>query len=164
MDFRKYRIKEKMWSFNDEYKIYDQNEMLAYVAKGKKFVFKKHLVFSDWQGKELFMIRQKMWTFKFTFFLQKEDRDLCKVIRNFSLKPVIEVHSLDEDYNLTVRGNLWGNQYHFYHGEDEIAFVSKDLWKLAGHYGVAIREDQHDAKILATVVIIDIIQSIEGAA
>lgn len=164
MGYKKFKVKEKLWSWSGEFTIYDDREMIAYTVKGKKFSWTKLMTFYDWEENYLFTIRRRLFTLRPTFIIEREEEEICRIVKRITIKPRIEVDFAQPGHNLVIEGNLWGNEYRFFKNDVEFAFVSKDIWKLAGSYGVAV-EDAEDADIvLAIVVVIELMKDAQRAS
>ena len=57
----------------------------------------------------------------------------------------------------TVAGSFWDHEYRFERSGREVALVSKALWSWSEYYGVEIEEGEDDLSILATCIVIDLV-------
>jgi uncharacterized protein YxjI len=158
LSFKKFKIKEKVWSLRQDYRILDENDNLLYRTDGSKFSFKNKTVLLDASGEEIVRIEKKLLTMRPTYLIIKEGQPLFKIVKRFTLKPRIIVESLTDSDAFLVEGNLWGNEYRFVANDEEFAFVSKDIWKLADTYGIAMHPDSREDINLAVILIIDMIK------
>ena len=158
MSFKKFKIKEKVWSLRQDYQILDENDNLVYRTDGSKFSFKKKTVLFDSSDQEVIRIEKKLFTVRPTYLIIKDGVPLYKIVKRFTLKPRIIVESLTESDAFIVEGNLWGNEYRFVTEDEEFAFVSKDIWKLADTYGIAMHPDSREEINIAVILIIDMIK------
>ena len=127
MNYRKFEIKEKLWSWTDEFTIYDDQGIPAYRAKGRKFSFVKELSFYDGQGNYLFTLKQKIWAWRPTFIIEEDGMEICRVVKKYTFKPTIVVDFPGTENDILVKGNFWGNEYKFFKNGEEYAIVSKDI-------------------------------------
>jgi len=63
--------------------------------------------------------------------------------------------------DLTVEGELWEHEYFFVRGGKTVAAVSKRWWTMADTYGVDVLDDEDHVLILASTVVIDLVQEDE---
>ena len=162
MSYRKFKIKKKIWSVKGHYQVFDEQDRLVYETRGNSWM-QSNFSFTDASGSEIFHLRRKMLSLRHTFFLSNGSEELFKVFKTFKLKPEIFVENLIDPDAFYIEGNLWASEFRFFREEEEFAFVSKDIWKLADTYGVAIKDGREEALILALVIIINIIKDIQQA-
>jgi uncharacterized protein YxjI len=153
----RYQLKEKIWTFGDNYVIRDGNGQDAYFVKGKFFSWGDQLSFQDLAGRELAFISQKLLTLMPKYELHRSGQHFADIVKEFSWFK--SSFTLDvpgpNDYRIT--GSFWDHEYSFERDGRQVAAVSKQFWSWGDTYGVDIASDEDDVAILATVVVIDLV-------
>ena len=156
MNFRKYKVKGKIFSLFGEYRISDQSDALCYSAKSN--FLRTSMSIRDEFGQEVLMIRRKFLSLRYTFFIEKDDKPIFKVWKTLSFKPQVYIESLIEPDAFEIQGNIWATEYAFYREGLEFAYVSHKIWDIRGVYGLAIKEEEDHSLVIALVLIIDMIK------
>ena len=156
MEFKKYKVKGKLFSIFGKYEISDENDHISYTAKSNFFQTKVPLL--DDLGHEVLTIRRKVLSLRYTYFIERDGAPLYKVVKTLGLKPTVFIESLSQPDAFLVEGNIWGTEYAFYKENEEFAYVSGKMFSLPGLYGVAIKEGEDPRIVLALVLIIDLIK------
>ena len=164
MNFSKYKISGKVWSLKYEYDITDEHERSIMTTSGKMFSLAQEVDIKDENGIPKFKIKQNWKKLRPTYSLSKGDEEIAVVTKRLTLKPKIEVKGISSNFNYEIRGNLWLNDYRFLKDDEEVAIVSRDIWKLQGSYGIAIKDEEPADLILAVVIVIELIRHSEQAA
>lgn len=156
MEFKKYKIKGKVFSFFGEYTISDEGDNLCYTAKSNFLQTKMPLINS--MDEEVLMIRRKLFAFRYSFFIEKDGQPIFRVVKSFGFKPQIIIESLIEPDAFVVQGNIWATEYAFYRENKEFAFVSHKIFSIRGLYGLALDPAEDEQLVIALVLIIDLIK------
>ena len=80
----RYVIKEKFWSWGDDFHIYDENKQPVFFVDGQAFSWGDKLSFQDMQGHEMAFISQKLLRWKPTYEIHRDGQLFAKVIKEFS--------------------------------------------------------------------------------
>jgi uncharacterized protein YxjI len=153
----RYLMREKVFSFADQFVIKNErDEDVAYID-GKAFSFGDKLSFKDITGRELAYIEQKLMTWGPTYEVYRNGL-LAAVVKKklFKLTPTFTVDVPGPD-DLTVEGDLWEHEYFFVRGGACVATVSKKWWTMAHTYGVEVLDAEDHILILASCVVIDLV-------
>jgi uncharacterized protein YxjI len=156
MEFKKYKVKGKLFSIFGNYEISDENDHIVYTAKSNFFQTMVPLI--DELGHQVLMIRRKIFSLRYTYFIEINGEPLYKVVKTLGLKPTVYIESLSRPDAFLIEGNIWGTEYAFYKENEEFAYVSGKMFNLPGLYGVAIKEGEDTHIVLALVLIIDLIK------
>jgi uncharacterized protein YxjI len=150
-------MKQKFWSWGDDFTIKDEDGRNAFFIDGKAFSWGNKLSFQDMDGHELLYISQKLLSWKPTYELYYRGDLYAKVIKEFSWfkqKFKLDVPG-PNDY--TITGSFWNHEYFFERGGGTVATVSKEFWSWSDTYGIDIVRGEDDVIILATCVVIDLV-------
>lgn len=150
-----YRIKEKFWSWGNDFKITDEQGNDRFLIDGQAFSWGDNLSFQDLQGNELAFISQKMMSFKPRYQILVNGSVFAEVVKEFSWfkqKFFLDVPG-PNDYE--IDGSFWQHEFEFTRSGRRVASVSKKYWDWTDSYGVDIQEGEDDVSILCACIVID---------
>ena len=145
-------IKQKVFSWNDKFSIFDENGNARFYVEGEVFSFGKKLRIYDLAGIELAYIEQKVWSFLPKFNIYRGGEHLCTVVKNFTF---FRNEYVIEELGWRVDGNFWDHEYYISDGSREIVSVCKEWFTWGDTYAVSIDDDADVVAALATVIVID---------
>ena len=153
----RYMMKQKIWALGSDFTIKNENDEPVYFVDGKAFSFGDKLSFQDMKGNELAYISQKLLSFKKCYEIYNSGELFAEVKKEFTLFK--DKYSVDipgpNDYE--VKGDFFDHEYGFYRKGIEVASVSKSYFSWSDTYGIDIIDGEDDITILATAVVIDLI-------
>ena len=149
-------MKEKLFSFGDDFRIQDESGRDVFFVDGKMLSIGDKLSFQDMQRNELAFIRQKLLALSATYEVYRKG-NLCATVKKelFTLlhcRFFVDVPGPDD---LEASGNLLEHEYTFRRHGTEVASVLKKWFSLTDSYGVDISPGEDDVLILASTVVID---------
>jgi uncharacterized protein YxjI len=152
----RYRIRQKLISFGDDYWIENALGQRVFFVDGKAFRFREHLGFKDMQGNELLAMQEKIMHIKDTYSIYRKGNEFATVKKVLitPLRQRFEVHVAGAE-NMEVEGNILDHEYEIYEGRKLMAGVSKKWFHEADTYGVNIVSGDNDILILVITVIVD---------
>ena len=154
----RYVMRQKFWSWGDDYRIRDASENEVYRVDGKVFSWGDKLSFRDPSGHELAFIRQKLLSWGPTYDIEKDGRVVAEVRKHlftlFRCRFTVDVPGPDD---LEASGDLLDREYTFRRHGRVVAEVSKRWFSWTDTYGVDIADGEDDVVILASAVIIDLV-------
>ena len=152
----RYVLKQKFWSWGDDFHIRDASSNNVFFVDGRAFSWGNKLSFQDLAGHELLFIRQKLLSWGPTYFLERDGRVIAEVRKHlftlFHCKFTVDVPGPDD---LEAKGDFLDHEYTIESGGQKVAEVSKRWFRVRDTYGVEIHPGQNDAIILAVTVCID---------
>lgn len=153
---KRYVLKQKLFSFGDDFRIRDEHGRDAYFVDGKAFSIGNQLSFQDLQGTELAYIKQKILNWSPTYEIWRGDT-LAAVVKKqlfalFHHRFTVDVPGPDD---LEAKGDFLDHEYTFRRGDRDVATVSKRWFSLGDTYGVEIADGEDDILILASAVVVD---------
>jgi uncharacterized protein YxjI len=154
-------MRQKFWTFGDRFLIKDESGNDVYQIVGKFFALADSLSFQDMHGRESAHIIQKLISFKRRYQVCRDGKPVADVVKEITLfkdKYTVDIPG-PNDYS--VQGNFWDHEYHFLRGGNEAAHVSKKLFNLTDTYGIEVADNEDDVLILATAVVIDLVNHAE---
>jgi len=151
-----YQMKQKLFSWGDDFTITDENDAPVFFVDGKAFSFGDQLSFQDMSGNELAYIKQKLLSFGPSYEVYRQG-ELAAVVKKelftfFSCSFIVDVPGPDD---LSAKGDLLDHEYRFERGGRTVAEVSKKWFSFTDSYGVDIAEGEDAVLILASTVVID---------
>jgi uncharacterized protein YxjI len=151
----RYAIKERFWSWGDDFHIYDAERRPVFLVDGKAFSWGDKLSFQDMEGNELAFISQKLLSWRPRYEIHREGSLFAEVTKEFSWfkkKFTLDVPG-PNDY--VIEGSFWLHDYSFARGGRTVAQVSKSYFAWTDTYGVDITDGEDDVSILCAVIVID---------
>jgi uncharacterized protein YxjI len=154
----RYVMKQKLFSWGDDFCIKDEGGADVFFVDGKAFSFGEKLSFQDMQGNELAFIRQKLLAWGPTYEIYRQDA-LAAVVKKelftlFRCKFTVDVPGPED---LEAQGDFMDMEYTFNRGDRVVAEVSKRWFAWSDTYGVDIPDGEDDVLILASTVVIDMV-------
>lgn len=150
-----YKIKEKFWSWGDDFSITDQQGNPCYRVKGKVFSWGDQLSFQDAQGKELAYISQKLLSFMPRYEIHRNGKLFAELKKEFTW--IKQKFTLDvpgpNDY--TIEGSFWQHEFSFLRQGRVVARIQKKFFNWTNSYGVDITEGEDEVSILCACIVID---------
>lgn len=153
----RYQMKQKLFSWGDDFTIRDEQGNDAYFVDGKAFSIGAKLSFQrPGGGGELAFIRQKLLHWAPTYEIWREGK-LAAVVKKelftfFHCTFTVDVPGPDD---LRAEGSLTDHEYRFTRGDRTVATVSKQWFSLGDTYGVEVMEGEDPVLLLASTVVID---------
>jgi uncharacterized protein YxjI len=152
----RYRMRQKLVAFGDDYWIENALGQRVFFVDGKAFRLREHLGFQDMQGNELAAIQEKVMHIKDIYSIYRHGNVLATVKKALitPLRQRFDVHVAGAQ-NMEVQGNILDHEYEIHEGRKRVAEVSKKWFEVADTYGVDFVAVADDILILAITVVID---------
>jgi uncharacterized protein YxjI len=157
----RYQMKQKLWAMGDDFTIKDADSNDIFLVDGKAFSVGDKLSFQDMAGNELAYISQKLLSFKKHYDIYRGTQLFAQVIKEltfFKDKYTVDIPG-PNDYE--VKGNFCDHEYQFVRQGQEVAHVSQAFFTWSDTYGIDIIAGEDDITILATAVVIDLVNQSE---
>jgi uncharacterized protein YxjI len=154
----RYVLKQKFFSWGDDFCIQDDQGRDVFFIDGKAFSFGDKLSFQDMAGNELAYISQKLLSWGPTYEIYQGSQLMAVVKKSlftfFHCKFTVDVPGPDD---LEADGDFIDHEYSFTRGGQSVASVSKQWFSFTDVYGVDIADEEDDILILASTVVIDMV-------
>lgn len=154
----RYLMKQKLFSWGDDFTIKNEGGQEAFFVDGKAFSFGDKLSFQDMQGREIAFIRQKLLAWGPTYEITRGGAVAAVVKKHlftlFRCRFTVDVPGPDD---LEAEGSFLDLEYQFRRGGKTVAEVSKRWFSWADSYGVEVQPGEDDVLVLASTVVIDMI-------
>lgn len=153
----RYQIREKLFSFGDDFLVRDADGRELYLVDGRAFtLLREKLVIKDMAGNELGFIREKLISLRKSYEIHRGGQHIATVRKDlfnfFRCHFTVDVPGPD-DYD--AQGNFLDHDYTFRRHGEVVAHVSKKWFTLRDTYGVDIVDGEDDVLILASAIVID---------
>ena len=153
----RYLMREKVFSWGDDFTIRDEAGNDVFLVDGKAFSFGDKLSFQDMAGNELAFIKQKVFSWGPTYEVWRGDQLAAVVKRElfsfFHHRFTVDVPGPDD---LEAEGDLMDHEYTLRRGDHVVAAVSKRWFSWGDTYGVDVADGEDDVLVLASAVVIDL--------
>ncbi|MBE6068820.1 MAG: hypothetical protein E7211_14155 [Clostridium lundense] len=150
----KYKIRQKVFSFADNFIIKDESDRPWFVVKGKFFSIGDKLAIEDLDGNQLFYIEQKLFKLLPEYHIFQNDIQVAKVKKEFTfLKPKFCIESKFGEYE--VNGDIFSYSFQVLKNKKIVATVNKKWFAFSDTYGVDIIDKENHAFLLTLVIVID---------
>jgi uncharacterized protein YxjI len=151
-----YLMKQKLFSWGDDFTIKDDSGQDHFFVDGKAFSLGNQLSFQDMAGNELAFIRQKLLSWGPTYEITKGRQLLATVTKElFTFFKCTFTVDVPGPNDLLAQGDFMDHQYVFTRNGTPVAQVSKQWFALGDTYGVQVSPGEDDVLILASTVVID---------
>ena len=145
-------FKQRFFSWFDSYDIYNEAGEVVYTVKGE--LSWGHLLrIYDANGRELGMIKEKIFTWFPKFEMYLDDNYVGSINKEFSLfKPKFNI----DCKGWSVDGDWFEWDYTIYNERgSSVAYVSKELWNWTDTYVIDVRNSEDAIYALMLVLAID---------
>lgn len=150
----RYVVKQRVFSFGDNFTIKDEAGNDCFVVKGKVFTFGDKLSMYDMYGQELVYIEQRLFRFLPEYSIYYRGQLYATVKKEFTFfKPKFNIQSYVGNH--TIQGEFFNLDFSIFKEGRHVATVSKKWLSWGDTYSVDIAEDEDHAFILALVIVID---------
>lgn len=150
----KYKIKQKVFSFGDNFTIKDEKDEDQFIVRGKVFAMGNKLRIYDLVDNELIYIEQKLFRFMPEYNIYSFEQHLATVKKEFTfLKPRFNINSVTGNY--TMSGDFFGHDFEILKDGKVVAIVSKKWLSFSDTYMVEIDDAEDQAFMLALIIVID---------
>jgi len=150
---RRFKMREDLMSFGDDFWIEDEDGHKAYHVNGKALRLRDTWVLEDANGAELAsMKKHSLGRDKIVIEIGDRSATVKKALVGIRDRFHVEVE-LDED--LKVHGHIADHEYEIERDGDKIAEISRKWFRVRDTYGVEIEDDRYTVLILAVTVAVD---------
>jgi uncharacterized protein YxjI len=150
---RKFKMREDLMSFGDDFWIEDEHGDKAFHVNGKALRMRDTWVLEDAQGKELAsMKKHSLGRDKIVIEIGGRTATVKKALVGIRDRFHVEV---ELGHDLKVHGQIGDHEYDIDRDGDKIAEVSKKWFRVRDTYGVEIEDDTDTVLVLAVTVAVD---------
>jgi uncharacterized protein YxjI len=155
LHFKKYFLKQKIWTLGDRFVIKDEHGNPQFVVYGKVFSLGDKLKFYNMNGNELAYIKQKLFSLKKQYKIYRNQRLWARVIKKITLFKDIYIVDIPGPDDYIIRGDFTDHLYTFSRNGKPVAFITKKWFSWGDSYTIEIGPGEDDMLILTTAIVID---------
>ena len=145
-------MKQKIFTWGDQFTVYDESGNDRYYVEGEIFSWGKKLHVYDRSKREVAFISQKLFSFLPKYTVYRDEHEVAEVVKEFTF--FRQEYSV-EGLGWQVEGDFWEHEYQVIGGGQTIASVSKQWFTLGDAYEIDILDGIDEAVALAVVLVID---------
>jgi uncharacterized protein YxjI len=153
----RYRMKQRLVSFGDDYWIEDEDGNRAYRVDGKALRMRHTLDLVDAAGTRLCRIQTRVLHVRDSMAVEDPEGEQLALVHKALISPLRERWKVDlaGDREWRVQGNVVDHEYEIEADGTKIAEISKKWFRVRDTYGVEIAPGQNAALVLAVTVAVD---------
>ncbi len=145
-------IKQRVFSWEDTYDVYDEEGNVRYNVKGEFFSLGHRLHVRDASGNEIGLIKEKILSVLTCFEIEIGGKKAGRIQKKFSfLHPRYEV----DFRGWRVEGNMMGWEYDVYDGCSSVVHISKKILSWGDTYALEFADPADELDGLLLVIAID---------
>ena len=145
-------IKQKIFSWNDSFSVYDSMECELFTVNGALFSFGKKLAILDRSDREIYRIEQELFRFRPRYHIVQGEDIQATVIKELSMfRPYYTV----EGPGWEVQGDFFDHDYEITDGGRLVASVQKQWFTWGDTYEINVDDAYDPVAVLAVAIIID---------
>lgn len=145
-------IKQKIFSWNDKFSVYDETGAERYFVEGELFSWGKKLHVYDHVQREAAFIRQELFTLMPKFIVSVDGQDIAEIVKEFTFfKPRYRIDGLGWE----IDGDFWDHDYEITKNGRTIVSLSKEWFTWGDCYELNIESPEDEIVALAVVLAID---------
>ncbi len=155
-------IKEKVFSWSDQFGVKDAYGQDRYLIKGEIFSWGKKLHVTDLYGREVAFIKQEIWSFLPRYHVYCNGRHVAQIKKEFTfLFPRYTISGL----GWNIEGDFFAHNYRVTQDGRPIVTIRKEWMSWGDSYELDIANPADELIALAVVVAIDCVtESNSGAS
>ena len=158
---RKLYIKQKVFSFTDQFSVYDDQERRQYYVKGSFMKIPKQFTIYNHHDQEIAVITKKIWSFLPKFYVDIRHQSQILIEKELTfLKARYHISAK----GITVEGDWWDMTFNILHQGKPIAAIAKRWFSWGDTYEVTILDETMEELIISLVIAVDCVKSDERAA
>lgn len=145
-------IKQKIFSWNDKFSVYNEVGEERYFVEGELFSWGKKLHVYDHVRQEAAFIRQELFTLLPKFIVSIGGQDIAEIVKEFTFfKPKYRIDGLGWE----IDGDFWDHEYEIKKNGRTIVSLSKEWFTWGDCYELNIESPEDEIVALAVVLAID---------
>lgn len=154
-------IKEKVFTWGDQFTVKDERGNDRYVVEGEVFSWGKKLHVYDMIGREVAAIRQEVWSFLPRYYVFCGDRQVAEIKKEFTFFfPKYRIDGLGWEIN----GSFMAHEYEITQSGRTIVSISKEWMTWGDSYELNITNPSDEIVALAVVLTIDCVMETAATA
>lgn len=148
----KFYVKQKIFSLNDKYEIFDEGGVVKYYVDGALFSIGSKFKMFDSNDNLLYEIHQKVLSFLPKYILLKDGNEIASIKKNLTL---FRDNYTIEQLGWNITGDLWAHNYEIVCNGNIIASIKKEWFSFGDAYEFEINNANDVELVLAVIIMID---------
>lgn len=145
-------IKQKVFSWADQFTVKDAFGQDRYYVEGEIFSWGKKLHVCDLRGNEVAFIKQELFTFLPRYHVYMNGQHVAEIVKEFSfLFPKYSISGL----GWSIDGDIWDHDYEITQSGRPIVTINKEWMTWGDSYELNILDPKDELIALAVVLTID---------
>jgi len=145
-------MKQKVFSWGDQFTVWDEHGNAKYTVRGEIFTWGKKLHVYDMAGREAAYIQQEVFSFLPRYYVFCGNREVAEIKKEFTLFfPRYTIEGLGWE----IDGSFMAHEYEITHNGRSIVSISKEWMTWGDSYELDIKDPAHEIVALAVVLTID---------
>ena len=154
-------IKEKVFTWGDQFTVKDERGNDKYVVEGEVFSWGKKLHVYDMTGREVAAIRQEVWSFLPRYYVFCGDRQVAEIKKEFTFFfPKYRIDGLGWE----IDGSFMAHEYEITQSGRTIVSIRKEWMTWGDSYELNITNSSDEIVALAVVLTIDCVMEAAATA
>lgn len=154
-------IKEKVFTWGDQFTVKDERGNDKYVVEGEVFSWGKKLHVYDMTGREVAFIKQEVWSFLPRYYVFCGDRQVAEIKKEFTFFfPKYRIDGLGWE----IDGSFMAHEYEITQSGRTIVSISKEWMTWGDSYELNITNPSDEIVALAVVLTIDCVMEAAATA
>lgn len=154
-------IKERIFTWGDQFTVKDERGNDKYVVEGEVFSWGKKLHVYDMTGREVAFIKQEVWSFLPRYYVFCGDRQVAEIKKEFTFFfPKYRIDGLGWEIN----GSFMAHEYEITQSGRTIISISKEWMTWGDSYELNITNPSDEIVALAVVLTIDCVMEAAATA
>ena len=154
-------IKEKVFTWGDQFTVKDERGNDKYVVEGEVFSWGKKLHVYDMTGREVAAIRQEVWSFLPRYYVFCGDRQVAEIKKEFTFFfPKYRTDGLGWE----IDGSFMAHEYEITQSGRTIVSIRKEWMTWGDSYELNITNPSDEIVALAVVLTIDCVMEAAATA
>ncbi len=154
-------IKQKVFSWRDKFKVFDETGRERYNIEGEFLTLGKKLHIMNSDGKEVALVAQKIFSFLPRYFVYVNGTEVAEIVKEFTFfKPRYSIEGL----GWSISGDFFSHDYVISQGGVNIVTINKQWMTWGDCYELNIARDSDEIVALSVVLAIDCVMASQAAA
>ena len=145
-------IKEKVFSWNEQFTVKDENGWDKYYVQGEFFTLGKKLHLLNIHNEEVAFIQQQLWTWMPRYTVSIAGRQIAEIRKEFTF--FIQRYVID-GLGWEIEGSVWAHDYEIRKNGRTIVRITKEWFTWGDSYMLDILDPADEIIALAVVLTID---------
>ena len=154
-------IKEKVFTWGDQFTVKDERGNDKYVVEGEVFSWGKKLHVYDMTGREVAFIKQEVWSFLPRYYGCCGDRQVAEIKKEFTF--FFSKYRID-GLGWEINGSFMAHEYEITQSGRTIVSISKEWMTWGDSYELNITNPSDEIVALAVVLTIDCVMEAAATA